>query len=145
MSTNTSTVPTTLPKISPQVEAVLYFVGLLSIYLASWSPPIVAPEAVRTAFTLLGSVVIVVKYELSMAPKPQVSTHQALYSTIALVLSIAGGQLSSIFGSEWYVGLAVAVIGAVLAAYQDLGGKVPVAAVPASTTAPTSTTTTTGA
>jgi hypothetical protein len=111
--------------ISPRVEALLYFIGLILVYVASWAPPVAAPSVVRTVFGLLGTVAIVVKYELSTQPKPQITSHQALFSTIALILSVAGGQISSIYPSVWYGGLIVAIIGAILAAYQDLGGSVP--------------------
>ena len=111
--------------ISPELEAILYFTGLFLIYLASWSPPIAAPNTVRTVFGLLGTAAILIKYELSTQPKPQITSYQALYSVVALGLTLAGGQISANYSSYWYGGLIVALIGAVLAAYQDLGGKVP--------------------
>lgn len=118
--------------ISPRLEAVLYFVGLIAIYLASYAPPVGAPGVVRTVFLALGSIVIIIKYELSTQPKPQITSHQAAFSSIALILSVAGGQLSANYSNVWEAGLALAVIGAILAAYEDLGGAVP--SVPAATT-----------
>ena len=131
--------------ISPEAEAILYFVGLVLIYLAAWSRPIGAPDVVRTAFALVGMAAIVVKYELSNFPKPQITTHQVIYSTVALILSLAGWFLSALYGGFWWAGLAVAVIGALLAAYQDLGGQVPPATTsPTTTTAPAAVQTTGG-
>ena len=111
--------------ISPELEAILYFVGLVLVYIAAWSPPIAAPDVVRTVFGLLGTGAIIIKYELATQPKPQITSHQALYSVIALGLVLAGGYISANYLSYWYGGLIVALIGAALAAYQDLGGKVP--------------------
>jgi lysylphosphatidylglycerol synthetase-like protein (DUF2156 family) len=112
--------------ISPQVEAVLYFIGLVFVYLASWSPTAVGtPTEVRTIFTVLGAGIIIVKYELSTLPKPQIPTTQSVYSLVALILSVVGGQISANYSSYWYAGLIVAIIGAILAAYEDLGGSVP--------------------
>ena len=71
--------------ISPRLEAVLYFVGLIAIYLASYAPPVGAPGVVRTVFLVLGSIVIIIKYELSTQPKPQITSHQAAFSSIALI------------------------------------------------------------
>lgn len=117
--------------IPPQVEAALYFLGLIAVYLASYSPPIGAPDTVRTAFGLLGTAAIIIKYELATQPKPQITTHQALYSTLALILSVAGGQLSASYAAYWYGGLIMAVVGAVVASYEDLGGKIAVATIQA--------------
>ena len=111
--------------ISPQAEAILYFIGLVLIYVASYSPPIAAPSTVRTVFGLLGTASIIIKYELSTQPKPQITSTQALYSTIALILSVVGGQISANYSSVWYGGLIVALLGAILASYEDLGGAVP--------------------
>ena len=113
------------------MQAVLYFVGLVLIYLASYAPAVNAPGGVREFFFALGSVVIVVKFELSQVPTPQIMTHQAVYSVVALSLSVVGGQLSANYATVWYVGLVVALIGAILAAYEELGGKIPPAPTPA--------------
>jgi hypothetical protein len=113
------------PTISPQAEAVLYFIGLIFVYVSSYSPSIAAPDVVRSIFGVIGVGVILVKYELAQVPKPQITSHQALYSFIALALSVAGGQISANYSTYWYAGLVVAIIGAILAAYQDLGGQVP--------------------
>lgn len=128
MSTTTAP-PTNLGQttISPTTESILYFLGLILVYLASWAPPIGAPDVVRTAFVSLGTLAIIIKYELSQQPKVQITTHQAAFSSIALILSVVGGQISANYGSVWYGGLIVAILGAILAAYEDSGGSVPTA------------------
>lgn len=112
--------------ISPEAEAILYFVGLVLIYIAAWSPPqLGTPSIVMTVFSFLGMGAIVAKYELAQLPKPQITTHQAIYSTFALILALAGGYISANYTSVWWEGLALALIGAILAAYEDIGGSVP--------------------
>jgi hypothetical protein len=104
-------------------EAILYFVGLVLLYLASYAPPIAAPDVVRAVFTALGAFAVVIKFELASLPKPQITTHQAVWSVVAVSLSVIGGQVSANYAAYWYGGLILAIIGAVLAAYQDLKGK----------------------
>ena len=130
----------TTPTISPEAEAILYFVGLVLIYISVWNPTS-APTYVQTIFTFLGMAAVVAKYELSVLPKPQITSHQVIYSTVALILALFGGYISSTYGTEWWAGLALAVLGAVIAAYEDLGGKVP--PVPTPPTPPTTPATTT--
>lgn len=126
-------------KLTAQAEAILYFIGLVLVYFASYAPSIssAAPNEVRTFFMFLGAAVIVIKYELSQFPKPQITSHQVMYATLALTLSVLGGQMSNYYAAYWWCGLLVALIGAILAAYEDLGGQIPSPTVSTTTPSPT--------
>jgi len=130
--------------IPPAVEAVLYFLGLMAVYASTYNPT-GAPAAVQSAFFLLGNVAIVVKYELSRQPKPQITSHQAVFSLVAYSLTIGGALISKFYGAEWYGGLVVALIGAALASYQDLGGKLPTSTPPVQSSTPAPGVSTSGA
>jgi len=117
--------------ITPNEEGVLYFIGLFFVYLATYAPTIstASPDVVRAFFGFLGVAVIVIKYELSMNTPTTIPTSlTALLTTIALILVVAGGYISTNYGSFWYGGLAVAIIGSILAAYTAIGGQTPVTA-----------------
>ncbi len=122
--------------LTPTQEGFLYAIGLFLLYIASYAPPIGVPATVRTVFTLLGAFAIVIKFELAQQPKPQIPANQAVYSVIVVFLSVAGGQVSAYFGGYWWAGLVVAIIGAIIAVYEDLGGQVPTTTSPVVQTPP---------
>ena len=104
----------------------LAFVGLVLIYLAAWTPPLGSPAVVSSVFYMLGAGVIYIKFELAGLPKiNQMTTVQAGYTVVALVLSWTGGLVSHYYGTLWWGGLIVAILGAIIMAYQDYGGQLP--------------------
>lgn len=114
--------------LSPRAEAVAYFIGLFLVYLATYAPTIssASPSVVRSFFAVLGVAVIIIKYELSQNVPTTIPTSlTALLTTIALILTVAGGYISANYGAYWYGGFIVALIGSFLAAYTAIGGQIP--------------------
>jgi hypothetical protein len=112
--------------LSPKVAGIVFFVFLVILGLSQWQAPSNSPGVVITIFTFIGMAGTVVKYELSTMTAPKIpQQYQAVFSTLALILSIGGGYIARVYSAYWWAGLVVVVVGAIIGAYQDLGGSMP--------------------
>ena len=124
-----------LQSISPTTGAILYFIGLVLVYLYTAGEPAGSPAIVHTFFVILGGGVILIKFELQQYASAKVSLNgEAVYSFLALFLTVVGGYVTQYYPSTWYGGLILALIGAILAAYKDFGGVIPTVASPITST-----------
>ena len=86
--------------LSPRMEAILYFIGLVFVYLSSYAPDITAPHIVREVFGVLGVAIIVVKYwdflNRRLGGGVRLRAHQGAKRiaiiTLAVILQPAVGQ-----------------------------------------------------
>jgi len=123
MSTTTTT---SKWNITPREAAVVYFAAIVVIWLAKWNPPATSPPIVNTFIWIVGLVALVAQYELQYITQPTIpQSHAAMFSSLALILSIVAGQISAVAGQYWWSGGVLAVIGGILAGYAQAGGVIP--------------------